>query len=155
MAGTDPSSASERRDPAPAGPAPASEERDVLPLWEESVSFDREKVETGRVRVRVVTRAHEETVEVPLTSETVEVQRIPIGRLVEAVPPRRREGDVTIIPVVEEVAVVERRLVLKEELRLRLVRTTEPHRHTVTLRRQEAVVERLPPARPSTSETSG
>ena len=44
----------------------------------------------------------------------------------------------TIVPVVEEVVVVQRKLVLKEELRIRRVRTTEQHRETVTLRRHEA-----------------
>ena len=122
----------------------AARDPDTLRLWEEQVSFDKERVETGRVRVRVVTREREETVEVPLMSERVEVERVPIGREIDAVPPRRQEGDTTIVPVVEEVVVLQRKLVLREELRLRLVRTTEQHRENVVLRRQEAVIERLP-----------
>jgi stress response protein YsnF len=50
-----------------------------------------------------------------------------------------------VISVVEEVLVVERRLVLKEEIRLRRVRTIERHRETVTLREQQAVIERAEP----------
>ena len=41
--------------------------------------------------------------------------------------------------------VVERRLVLKEEIHLRRVRTTERYRETVTLREQHAVIERAAP----------
>jgi uncharacterized protein (TIGR02271 family) len=111
-------------------------------------------VETGRVRVGVSSQAREETVELPLARERVEVERVPIGREVDAVPPTRREGDTVIVPVVEEVAVVQRKLVLKEEVRLRLVRTTEQHRERVTLRRQQAVVERLPVEQPSTEPRS-
>jgi uncharacterized protein (TIGR02271 family) len=133
--------------PPARGSEPADAARrdpDTLRLWEEEVSFDRERVETGRVRVRVVTREHDETFETPLVHETVEIERVPVGREIEAAPAPRQEGDVTIVPVVEEVMVVQRKLVLKEELHLRRVRTTEQHRETVRLRRQEAVVERLP-----------
>ena len=65
-----------------------------------------------------------------------------IGRPVDAVPPVRQEGNTTVFSVVEEVVVVERRLVLKEEIRLRRMQTTERHRESVTLREQDAVIER-------------
>ena len=140
------------------GAASASEEAarnpETLRLWEEQVSFDRERVETGRVRVRVVTHEREETLEIPLTTERVEVERVPIGREIDAMPPRRQEGDTTVVPVVEEVVVLQRKLVLREELRFRLVRTTEQHRENVVLRRQEAVIERLPAQQLSTQPRS-
>jgi uncharacterized protein (TIGR02271 family) len=149
----------ERDDSQPTRAEPArgaaATDPDILRLWAEELSFDRERVETGRVRARVVTREHDETVEVPLTRELVEVERVAIGREIDAIPPRRQEGDTTIVPVVEEVVVVQRKLVLKEELRLRLVRTTEQHRETVTLRRQEAVIERLPAEQPSPDRETG
>lgn len=126
----------------------------VLRLWEEEVSFDRERIETGRVRVRTVTREHEETVEVPLTQEHVEVERVPIGKEIETIPASRQEGDTTIVPVVEEIVVMRRKLVLKEEVHLRLVRSTEQRRESVVLRRQEAVIERLPAGQASTGRTS-
>ena len=110
----------------------------------EELSVDRERVETGRVRVVVSTHEHDETIELPLAQEHVEVERIAIGREVQSIPPARQEGDTMIVPVVEEVVVVRRKLVLKEEVHLRLVRATEQHRESVTLRRQHAVIERLP-----------
>jgi hypothetical protein len=72
----------------------------------------------------------------------VVVERVAIGRVVDAVPPVRHEGDVTILSVVEEVVVVERRLVLKEEVHLRRVQTTERYVETVTLREQDITVTR-------------
>jgi uncharacterized protein (TIGR02271 family) len=133
----------------------ARRDHHTLRLWAEEVSFDREKVETGRVRVRRVTRKHDETVEVPLTRETFEIERVAIGREIDTAPAPRQEGDTLVIPVVEEVVVTERRLVLKEEVRLRRVRTTEQHRETVTLRRHEAIVERLPAEQPPIGRSSG
>jgi uncharacterized protein (TIGR02271 family) len=133
---------------------PSGEDPDSLRLVREEASIETRRVETGRVRVRVVTHEEDETVEVPLTREHLEIERVPIGREVEAIPPRRQEGDVTIVPVVEEVIVMRRKLVLKEELHLRLARTTEQHRERVTLRRQEAVIERLPAEQLSTEQKS-
>ena len=46
-------------------------------------------------------------------------------------------------------------LVLKEEVRLKLVRSTEQHRENVILRRQEAVIERIPVEQLSTEPGSG
>src|SRR5262249_28587193 len=139
---------------APAVPDAPPGDPGVLRLWEEEVSFDRELVETGRVRVRTITNEHEETVEVPLTREHVEVERVPIGREIEAIPQSRQEGDTMIVPVVEEIVVMRRKLVLKEEVHLKLVRSTEQHRESVTLRRQEAVIERLPAGQASTGRKS-
>jgi stress response protein YsnF len=67
---------------------------------------------------------------------------VPVGRVVDAVPPIREEDDTTIIPVVEEVLVIERRLVLKEEVHLRRVRVRETHAASVVTRTQDVVVTR-------------
>ena len=94
------------------------------------------------VRVATVTHEHEQLVDEALTHERVEIEHVPVGRAVDAVPPVREEGDTTIFPVMEEVVVVERRLVLKEEIRIRRLRSTERHQETVVLRTQDAVVTR-------------
>ncbi len=117
-----------------------TEER--IPLVEEEVRIDKREVERGRVRVRTVTDEVEEMARATLDGEAVEVERVAVDRMVEVAPEIRTEGDVTIIPVVEEVLVVEKRLVLKEELHVRRRRTTEDVEVPVTVRRQRAVVER-------------
>ena len=70
---------------------------------------------------------------------------MPVGCIVETAPDVRTEGDLTIVPVVEEVLVVEKRLVLKEELHIRRTSQTEVVEVPVTLRKQRAVVERQVP----------
>jgi stress response protein YsnF len=50
-----------------------------------------------------------------------------------------------IIPVIEEVVVVERRWRLKEEVLVTKRRITTPHSQPVRLRTEEMHVERLPP----------
>ena len=113
-----------------------------LQLFAEELSVIKEKVETGRVRVSTRTHEREAAVDEDLTRERVEIETIPINLRIDSVPEVRQEGDTTIIPVVEEQLVVERRLMLKEEVRIKRVRLTERHQEKVKLRYQEAVVTR-------------
>ena len=139
--------------PAQPGPTEQAEDEATVQLAAEELSVTKEKQVTGRVRVSTVTREHEELVDEDLRRERVEIETVPIGRQIDAMPVVREEGDTTVIPVVEEVVVVERRLMLKEEVRIRRVRTTERHEERVTVRRQEAVVTRYP-AEPNDPATS-
>lgn len=119
--------------------------KDVLTVVQEQAHVSVERRETGGVRVRVVTDEGPVLYPVSLEAETVEVTRHPVEREVEAVPAPREEGDVTIIPVVEERAVLVTRLFVVEEIHIRRTRMTETVEVPVTLRRQRAVVEQLEP----------
>ena len=114
----------------------------TLRLLAEELAVAKEKVETGRVRISTRTREREELVDEDLAREHVEIETVPVGLRIDAVPEVRQEGDTTIVPVVEEILVVERRLLLKEEIRIKRVRTIERHQEKVMLRHQEAVVTR-------------
>lgn len=116
-----------------------------VPLHEEEISVSRREIKKANVQVALVTGTREQLIDEELTQVRVEIERVPIDRVVDVVPPIRQEGDITIIPVVEEIVVVERRLVLKEEVRVRRVSTKEQHQETVVLRQQEAVVTREEP----------
>ncbi len=133
----------------------------TMPLLAEALVVARRRTHRT-VRVTTITHEHEQFVDEVLTHERVEIERVPIGRTVEAVPPIREEGDTTILPVVVEVVVVERRLVLKEEVRIRRLRSTERHQQVVTLRTQDAVITRTEAApqpagdvRPALGGTAG
>lgn len=119
-------------------------DRVAVQLAAEELVVTKEKHETGRVRVSTVTRQHEELVDELLEREDIAVERVPIGKRIEAIPAVREEADTIIVPIVEEVLVVERHLMLKEEVHIRRVRGTERHQERVTLRKQEAVITRLP-----------
>jgi stress response protein YsnF len=121
---------------------------DVIPLVDETATIGKREVLTGRVRVRTVTDTLEELARADVQRETVEVTRVLIDRMIETAPEVRTEGDLTIVPVVEEVLVVEKRLVLKEELHIRRRVAAETVEVPVTLRRQRAIVERLAPDTP-------
>jgi uncharacterized protein (TIGR02271 family) len=116
----------------------------VIPLFEEQLAVTKQVVPTARVQVARVTHSHEQLVDELLSREQVEVERVAIDKPVDVMPTVREEGDCIIIPVVEEVLKIERVLVLKEEVRLHRVQHTERYQERVTLRKQEAVVSRLP-----------
>jgi uncharacterized protein (TIGR02271 family) len=101
------------------GPA-ASENDDVrvLLLHAEAATLSK-RVRKTLVRATRKTSMRDVCVEADLAHDHVVVERVPIGRVVDAAPPIRQEGDVTILPVMEEIVVLERRLVLKEEVHFR------------------------------------
>jgi uncharacterized protein (TIGR02271 family) len=116
-----------------------------LLLSEETLSVEKRSLVTGRIRVHAKTENIDTVAQADLEGEAVEVTRIPVDREVDAPPQIRTEGDVTILPVVEEVLVVEKRLYLKEEIHIRRRPTLESVEIPVTLRRQHAVLERIDP----------
>lgn len=123
--------------------SPSDEGDVVIPLHDESVTVGKQRVERSRVRVSTRISEREEMVREALDQEEATVTHVPIDREIDAYPGIRQEGDVTVIPLVEEVLVVERRLVLREELHIRKNRRTVEVEQPVTLRSEEAVVERV------------
>jgi uncharacterized protein (TIGR02271 family) len=145
--------------PTPPPDAPAPEDTraegsrakaDVLQLFAEDAEVSRRTVETGKVRIATVTHTRDHLVDELLARTSVEVERIPVGRVIDAMPAVRDEAGLMIVPIVEETLVVERRLVLKEELHIRRKETTERYQETVKLRHQTAEVTRIPAQTPAT-----
>lgn len=117
-------------------------EQETIPLVEERAFVSKRVVEGGRVRVRTRVEEREELVRADLAHDEVEVDRVRIDREIDAVPEVRQDGDLTIIPVVEERLVVEKRLFLVEEIHLRRVRRVEEIAQSVTLAAQRAEIMR-------------
>ena len=55
------------------------QDREVIPVVEERVVILKRKKLTGGLRVRTVVRESEEVIDEPLTTEEVEVERVPLG----------------------------------------------------------------------------
>ena len=126
----------------------------TVQLAEETVDVTTREVITDRVRVSTRTEILDHVVRQELEGVRAEVVRVPVDRMLEpgeAPPVPRAEGDVTIIPIFEEVLTVEKRLLLKEELHITQYATVEEVELPVTLRRQQAVVERTADHAPDNS----
>lgn len=117
----------------------------VLPVVEEQLQVARRLVESGAVRVRKLVHEDVHAVDALLSVETTEVERVAIDRPVDAEVEVRYEDDVMIIPVVEERIVTRKQLFLVEEIRIRRRTSVKSEPIEATLRREEAIVERLDP----------
>jgi uncharacterized protein (TIGR02271 family) len=121
-----------------------------VPVVEEQVRVHAQPVETERVRITKAVTEREATVAPLLIADDVQVERRTLDppRFVDQAPPTRYEGDTTVIPVLEERLVVEKRLVVREELRI--TRTGREYREPqrVVLRREHVSVERSQPMQP-------
>lgn len=136
---TDP--ATDDADPLLPAAAP-SHETITIPVIEETAHIAVETVETGRIRVVKDVEEWLETLRTPLTEQSVVVERVPVDRVVAEAPAVRQEGDVTIISIVREEAVVVKRLVLVEEVRIRRTSTITEWQEQVPLRAEVVRVER-------------
>jgi uncharacterized protein (TIGR02271 family) len=118
-------------------------EQTVIPVVQEELDVETRRVETeSGVRVTKSVQEREEIIDEPLTKEEVDIERVSIDRAVDAPVAVRYEGETMIIPVLEEVLVVEKRLMLKEEIRVTRRRREFHAPERVTLRREIASVER-------------
>lgn len=116
----------------------------IVPVVEEAIGVTKRVVETGRVSVSLTTETAQELIRETLRTRRAEVERVKLDQEVKEAPVVREEGDVLIIPVLEEVLVVEKRLVLREEIRLRFINDQEQVEQTVERRIQHAEVKRVP-----------
>ncbi|MFM7360672.1 MAG: YsnF/AvaK domain-containing protein [Cyanobium sp.] len=116
----------------------------VIPVVEETLEVSRERVETGRVRISKSVESREEVVDEPLNREKIRVEHVPINQVVSGdIPQIREEGDVTVIPILEERVVTRTELVLVEEVRVHRERSEYRDPQRITLRKEVVAVERF------------
>lgn len=111
----------------------------TLSLAEEQAEITKTKVVDRRVRLTRTTHSDEKVLETELSQEQVIVEHVIKNEPVDEnkIPQVREEGDILIIPVVEEQVEIIKRYVLKEEVHIRKVKKTELYQEKVILRRQE------------------
>jgi uncharacterized protein (TIGR02271 family) len=117
----------------------------VIPIVHESLSVEKRVVDAARVRIRKIVTEHTEQVAVPLTREEVSVERVTINQWLDGPVTSRTEGDTLVIPLVEEVLFVQKRLVLREEIRITKTPVQlETVPTEVVLRREDVEIDRTP-----------
>jgi stress response protein YsnF len=125
---------------------PNGQESLKVPVVREEVQVEKQVVDTGRgVRIHKTVAEHPCHIDERLLRDDVEVSHVPVDRIVplDAAPATRYEGDTLVVPILEEVLVVERRVRIKEELRITRTRREEHHAETVMLKSEQVSVERF------------
>lgn len=118
----------------------------VIPIAAERLHVGRQVVESERLRVHIgATTREQEVPATTVTHEELDVERVRCDREVADAPRVREEGDTVVIPVVEEVLVVRKALMLREEVRVRRRRVERQQPATrVALRSEHAEISSVP-----------
>ena len=119
-------------------------EETVIPVVEEEAHLEKRLVERNRTRITKQVHTEEETIETPLRQERVQVERVPVERIIDSPVTSHYDGDTLVIPVMEEVLIIEKKLFLNEEVRVTKYVGEIEHQETVTLRKEAVTVERTP-----------
>lgn len=136
----------------------AAEEELIIPVVQEFVQVGVRQVDTGRgVRVKTAVTEKQEEVEALLRRDELEVVHVPVDRVVSAdqAPVARYDGDTLVIPILEEVLVVEKRIRIKEEVRITMSEGQQRHVETVSLKSEQVFVERFNDADDEGQDRSG
>ena len=120
----------------------ARHEEVVLPVVEEEVAVGKRTRPIERVRVHKHVVEREVPLELVSAHEVVEIERVSIDREVPSVPETRVEGNTTIVPVIEETYVVQKRLVLREEIRITKHRSEHKRHVRAPAKREDVTIER-------------
>jgi stress response protein YsnF len=130
----------------PAEPEQEKQELVRVPVVREDAWVEKRIVDTGRgVRIHKTVAEHPCRIDESLLRDDVQVHHVPVDRIVplDQAPATRYEGDTLVVPILEEVLVVERRLRIKEELHITRTRHEERHVDTVVLKSEQVSVERF------------
>lgn len=131
----------QRAEPAP----PAGAGEIVIPVAAEEVHVSKRTVERYRLRVHKRVKEFDTVVDEPLMQDRYEVRRVAVNKPVDGPVESRVVGDTLIVPLLEEVVVTQKRLVLREELHITRRREEGREPRTVKLRKEYVEIERVRP----------
>ncbi|MBC6991047.1 YsnF/AvaK domain-containing protein [Hymenobacter sp. BT491] len=114
----------------------------TIPVIEEQARVGKQVVESGTVHISKSVSSQDQTLNIPLVHEEVKVERVVINQYVDTAPAVRYEGTTMVIPILREEVVVQKRLVLVEELHVTKLQVQTTQTEQVTLRKEEVTVNR-------------
>ena len=102
--------------------------------------------DTGKgVRLQKTVSEESWRVDETLMQQVLDMKRVPVDAWVSAdsLPVQRQEGQTLIIPVLEEVLVIEKRVRLKEEIRITVRTEANQTSERIVLRKEQVHAERF------------
>jgi stress response protein YsnF len=127
-------------------PLQQAEQHLRIPVIQEELHLGKRIVETGR-GVRLHKTVSEEALRIDemLTQQDLQIEHVPRGEWIESgtLPVNRYEGATLVVPVLEEVLVVEKRWRLNEEIRITAKSQQRPVSQRVVLRKENIAIERF------------
>ena len=97
----------------------------VIPIVEERLIPEKQQVNLGELRVHKYVDSIEEAVQQDVTRDDLVIERVPVNQPIDAPVSTRFEGEWMIVPIMREVLVVKKQLMLAEEVRISKRELTE------------------------------
>jgi uncharacterized protein (TIGR02271 family) len=116
----------------------------VIPVVHEKVSIKKRVIDKDRIRIVKHVKQEEQSIAVPLDHEEIDIQTKHINQYVDDIPEAvRYEGDTMILSILKEVVVV--RTLLEKEIHITKKKVQTQDKHTITLRKEEVIIEHSTP----------
>ena len=112
-----------------------------VPILEERLRTTIEPVDLGELRIHKTVEHIPDTVTRTVERDELEIERVPLDRLLDQPVAPWQDGEWLVVPVMEEVLVVTKQLVLTEEVRIRTKRVSEEQEVYELLRRERVSIE--------------
>ncbi|CAM3280435.1 YsnF/AvaK domain-containing protein [Aequorivita lipolytica] len=112
----------------------------TIKVHEEELNITKKDVETGKVNIHKKVDTENFSEKIPLATENFIIKHIDFNKEVKKTPKIREKGNITIIPVVKEVAVITKKLMLIEEIHIIKVRTVTNKIIKTTLRKEKIII---------------
>jgi len=132
----------------------ADDRPEAVPVYEETLRVEKTVREADRLLIKTSVQERTEYVDLDLRIGDALIERVPINEIVETAPAVREEGDTIIVPILEEIFVVEKRLVLKEEIHIRRQEVVQHVHEPIRLRSEEVSLERPPVTDPTNTSVT-
>ena len=125
---------------------------DSVPVLEETLHVEKTARESDRLWIKTSVAERTEYVDLELLTGEAVIERVQVNRIVDTAPATREEGDIIIVPLLEEIVVVEKKLVLREEIHIRRHETVKHVREPIRLRSEQVSLEPPPLTNPDTED---
>jgi uncharacterized protein (TIGR02271 family) len=112
----------------------------TIKVHEEDIKISKNVVETGKVFFHKNVDTENFSQNIPLATESFTITHIAFNKEVKKAPKIQEKGNITIIPVIKEVAVITKKLMLVEEIHIIKVRNVTDENVKTTLRKENITI---------------
>ncbi len=114
----------------------------IIPVIQEQLIVGTERIQTGKMTIHKRVVKEDVTVNEPMVYERYEIRHVPVNKISTAYPKAHHTEDTTIIPVVKEILVIEKRYQVVEEIHVTKVRGVTPHMQEITLLKEVVTIKK-------------
>jgi uncharacterized protein (TIGR02271 family) len=113
-------------------------ENEIIRVHQEGIDISKKVVDRRKISLHKSVNTETVSHDIPLLHDNIRIEHITFNKEVAEIPKIREKGNMIIIPVIEEVAVVTKKIMLVKEIHI-TNEQTEKIEHIETSLRKESV----------------